>query len=212
MWALTELFFAQPSELNNLTDCVFKGKVKGEEYNIITLKVFRCELRFIEEKLPLRRALWAHRGKRAGRRRWRTSSLSVPYGLQGCGIVLFLGTNTLKCTHTPAERKQYSFPIPPVSSNPPSLHAHRVPTWAQPSLKVSLSCHGSSSCSFILIGADKLSHQTAASHSDRQRSLLQLSAVLSCVVTLTNSWCDSSSAPLACMTCTGLWLSEYEFL
>lgn len=48
----------------------------------------------------------------------RTSSLSVPYGLEGSGIILFLGKNALAHAHTPAERKQDHFLVPPASSNP----------------------------------------------------------------------------------------------
>lgn len=40
----------------------------------------------------------ARRGKRK-QEWWRTSSLSVPYGLEGSGIILFLGKNTLKLAH-----------------------------------------------------------------------------------------------------------------
>lgn len=58
--------------------------------------------------------------------RWRTSSLSVPYGLEGSGIILFLGKNALAHAHTHPLR----------GSNTISQYPLRLPIQLHPSHRV----------------------------------------------------------------------------
>lgn len=120
---------------------------------------------------------------------------------RSCALI-HTSTHLLRGSNTISRRPPTSF-----QSTSPFTHLQPFKCTQTKDYKKLILIHSWSILFVVTIILWDMSHHVTKSDSSWHKSLLHLS-----VVTLTNSSSDSSAAPLACMYCTWLWFSEYQFL